>query len=119
MLVDIITGEVDELISDFSKTFPESDLIKNKRDVLIATIQHCFDNRRITEKESGHIYKILLLNLNIDLQPKKLVKLPKEDYVQFMMRKWGEELGSLLLLFNKAIAGTAREIMLRNLNKVT
>jgi hypothetical protein len=101
--------EIDSLIADFNQTFPNSDLIKDKRQCLIDAISECFEKRRITEEHSQWIYGNLVAKIDIEFVPKIMVRKPKESFTDYMMRKWGEELGSLLLLFNRAITNIVRK----------
>jgi hypothetical protein len=109
-LLRVVEKEIDNLIEDFEKTFPLSDLLKNKRLPLIDAISDCFEKRRITEHHSAWIHNNILLHLEIEFVPKIILRKSKETYPEYMMRKWGEELGSVILLSQQAISNIAKQI---------
>jgi hypothetical protein len=111
--IDLIGIKTDSLIEDFEKTFLESSLLKDKKDAIIKSIKDCFEHRKITENNTTWILNNLFSNLDIQYKSTSIVRKKDEAYEEYIMRKWGEEYGCVILLFQKTIREIA-VILIRN-----
>jgi hypothetical protein len=111
ILLSFIEQEIDQLISDFQKTFPQSELLTNKKSKLVDVIYKCFEAKKITESHTAWIHSEIAAALGIETTFKKIIKSKNEDYADYIMRKYGDEFGSVILLSQKAITTVARKIV--------
>jgi hypothetical protein len=104
-----IETEVDVLIDDFQKSFKDSTLLENKREDIINVISECFEQKKVFNKYEKLIHtKILkVVNKNYKDFPDHQQD-TEEDYVEYIMKKFGDEIGALLLLTNLAISKIAK-----------
>jgi hypothetical protein len=104
-----VETEVDILIDDFQKSFIGNTLLEDKREALIDAICDCFEQKRVSNKYEKWIHAKILKVIDNDYKAfPDHQRETEEDYVEYIMKKFGDEIGAVLLLSNLAIAKSAR-----------
>jgi hypothetical protein len=111
---NLIVVNVENLITAFEEQFPNSTIFKRNRELmknnLAGTISILFNDLKVVQDFEGEIHQSILQALSLDIHPLDVdIDRTKVGVWDYMIAVWGEEIGTLLLICNKAIRIIARE----------
>lgn len=101
----IIESKINELIEDYNLTFVNNeDNIADKKSKLIELLTKCLNENRTVSKYENWIQKSVLEIFNQNINSFREIDIDKNNnYVEYIMTKYGEKYGAIILMFNKCI----------------
>lgn len=94
-----IADKVDELIDRFNKTY-QSDLLQNKKDLLIDIIEDLIFKKLVTEEHELEIRIKILSAINYPSADYLCIK-KNIPYYEQILKYYGDQIGGFILYFNK------------------